>query len=240
MCGRFFRHTPREELAAAFRADPGIAASEAGYNIAPGQPIVTVRFNPHTGRRTLDDLSWGLVAHFEKDRNVAWKTINARAETLDKARPFRAAFKKRRCLVVVDGFFEWRAFGKAKQPYAVALPSEKPFALAGVWEGWQDPATGEWLRSCSIVTTESNPDLRAIHHRMPAIIEEADYARWLGEEPAGIEELKALLRPYPSPLKVWPVSPHLNRPGLVEGPAALDPVADPAAATDEADRASKK
>lgn len=226
MCGRFFRHSPREELAAAFGVELGHAMSEPGYNIAPGQLILAVRFNPKTGARSLDDLQWGLVPYFAKDRRIAWKTINARAETIDTSPTFRAAFAKRRCLVAVDGFFEWAALGKRRQPYAVALPSGKPFALAGLWEGWRDAETGEWLRSCTIVTTDANAALNPIHDRMPVIIEPGKYAQWLGEDPSEPGELKALLHPYERELKIWPVSPRMNKPEDAEGPEVLEPVDD--------------
>src|SRR5688572_29540328 len=132
MCGRFFRHTPRDELAAAFGAELGHTSAAPAYNVAPGTPIITVRFNSKTGTRTLDDLQWGLVPSFAKDTKIGWKTINARAETVDTSGMFRKAFEKRRCLIAVDGFFEWKAMAaKKKQPYAIAMPDGRPFALAG-------------------------------------------------------------------------------------------------------------
>lgn len=224
MCGRFFRHSPRDELAAAFRAEPGQSELEPGYNVAPGQPIITVRFNAKTNERSLDDLRWGLIPSFAKDPKIAWRTINARAETLDRSPLFRRAFEKRRCLIAVDGFFEWKAQGKKKQPYAIALPSRKPFALAGLWEGWQEPETGEWIRTCTIVTADANEQLRGIHDRMPVILKEEDYAAWLGEEPAAPEQLKSLLKPYEGELAIWPVSPRVNRPHDGDGPELLAPV----------------
>jgi putative SOS response-associated peptidase YedK len=222
MCGRFFRHTPREELAAAFRAELGHTDTEPGYNVAPGQSIITVRFNAKTNERTLDDLRWGLIPSFAKDPKIAWRTINARAETIDSAPLFRRAFEKRRCLIAVDGFFEWKAQGKKKQPYAIALPSRKPFALAGLWEGWQEPETGEWIRTCTIITTEANKQLGAIHDRMPVILSEEDYGAWLGEEPAEKERLKPLLRPYEGELLIWPVSSRMNKAENAEGPEVLE------------------
>lgn len=223
MCGRFFRHSPREELAAAFRAGLGHGEGEPSYNVAPGQSIVTVRFNEKTQQRTLDDLRWGLIPFFAKDPKIAWRTINARAETIDTAPLFRRAFEKRRCLIAVDGFFEWKARGKKKQPYAISLPNKQPFALAGLWEGWQEPETGEWIRTCTIITTEANDQLGAIHDRMPVILDEGDYAVWLGEQPAPAEQLKPLLRPYQGELLVWPVSTRVNRAENAGGPEVLEP-----------------
>jgi putative SOS response-associated peptidase YedK len=231
MCGRYFRHTPREELAAAFRAELG-SMLDASYNVAPGQQVMAVRFNAKTGERTLDDLAWGLVPFFAKDPKVAWRTINARAETLETAASFRNAFLKRRCLIVADGFFEWRAQGKKRQPYAVALAERKPFALAGLWEAWRDPASGEWLRTCTIVTTEANATLAQIHERMPVILDEADYAAWLGEVPSEQSGLKQLLKPYAGELVMWPVSARMNK-ADVDDPEILqrvEPDDDPAPA----------
>lgn len=221
MCGRFFRHTPRDELAAAFRAELGGSAPSA-FNIAPGQQVLAVRFNPKTGVRSLDDLHWGLIPFFAKDPKVGWKTINARAETLETTASYRNAFAKRRCLIVADGFFEWKAQGKKKQPYAIALESRKPFAIAGLWEAWRDPQSGEWLRSCSIVTTDANQAVGEIHDRMPVILHEDEYAAWLGEVPAQSRELKGLLRPYDGQLVIWPVDPRMNK-GDVEGPEVIEP-----------------
>jgi putative SOS response-associated peptidase YedK len=228
MCGRFFRSSPRDELAAAFQAELGFGSAEPGFNIAPGGPIVAVRFNPKTGVRTLDDLHWGLIPFFAKDRKIGWKTINARAETIDSAPLYRKAFERRRCLIVADGFFEWKALGKRRQPYAIALESRAPFALAGVWESWQDPESGEWVRSCSIVTTEANALVGQIHDRMPVILDPTDYARWLGEESVAPAELKGLLRPFGGELVMWPVSPRLNRQDDAGGPELIEPVAEPA------------
>lgn len=191
MCGRFFRHTPRDELAQAFGAELGHTAAPPAYNVAPGQPIITVRFNAKTGTRSLDDLQWGLIPSFAKDPKIAWRTINARAETVDTSGMFRRAFEKRRCLIAVDGFFERKAIGKKKQPYAIAMPDGRPFALAGLWEGWKDPKTEEWVRTCTIVTTEPNEQMRALHDRMPVVLDPSEYGRWLGEEEAAPAELKA-------------------------------------------------
>jgi putative SOS response-associated peptidase YedK len=130
-------------------------------------------------------------------------------------------------LIAVDGFFEWKALGKRRQPYAIALEDGKPFALAGVWEGWKDPESDEWVRSCSIITTDANPQLRGIHDRMPVILSPADYARWLGEEPSPAAELQGLLRPFGGELVVWPVSPKMNRQEGAEGPEVIEPLPAP-------------
>jgi putative SOS response-associated peptidase YedK len=224
MCGRYFQHTPREEVAAAFRAHDEIAGAGPSYNVAPGQRVLTVRFNAKTGERTLDDLQWGLVPFFAKDPKVAWKTINARAETVDTLGSYRRAFQKRRCLIPADGFFEWKAITtKKKQPYAIARQDRSLFAIAGLWEAWQDPTTQEWLRTCCIVTTEPNDVVSQIHDRMPVILPEAAYSAWLGEVPASPDELKGFLKPYDGSLVMWPVSPRMNK-GDVNEREGLDPI----------------
>ncbi len=233
MCGRYFDNVPRDEIAAAFRVNPGQLELEPRYNVAPGQDVPVVRFDAKHGARAIELVHWGLVPYFAKDRKVAWKHINARAETVDTSPSFRNGFAKRRCLVLASGFFEWKKLGKRKLPYAIARVDERPLALAGVLENWKDPATGEWLRSCAIITTRANPLLARLHDRMPVIVEPADYARWLGEEPAEPAELKALLAPCPEDeLTMWPVSPRMNK-ADVDEPSLLEPVPDPDAASVE-------
>jgi putative SOS response-associated peptidase YedK len=229
MCGRFFRHTPREELSVAFQADVGFGDAPLGYNVSPTQSVLAVRFDPKHETRTLDELHWGLIPFFAKERKIAWRTINARAETVDTTPSYRNAFAKRRCLVAADGFFEWRTVAKRKMPYAIALKSRRAFGIAGLWENWQDPETGEWIRSCAIITTTPNSLVANIHDRMPVILEPDQYARWLGQTAASPEELKAMLQPYAAEaMEMWPVSPRLNKPGVGEQDASLlEPIQEP-------------
>lgn len=227
MCGRFFQDLLEEEVRAYFEVEELGELSELAapprYNIAPGQPIWVVRNNPRTGNRALDALHWGLIPHFASDRKGAFRCINARAETIDRTPSYRAAFARRRCLVVARGFYEWRSVGKQKQPFAI-MPSEgTPLAFAGVWENWLDKSTGEWLRSVAIVTTEASEALRSLHDRMPVVVAPEHFARWLGEEPASPEQLKALCLPDARAFQVWPVSPRMNR-ADVEDAAILERV----------------
>lgn len=225
MCGRYFRHTPRDELAAAFAAQSSVEDVAPGFNIAPSQSVLAVRFNPKSGLRTLDALSWGLVPHFVKDRSGAYKLINARAETVDVLPSYRDAFLRRRCLVLADGFYEWRKLGKKKQPYAIARVDRAPFAMAGLWENFRDPATGDWFRTCTVVTTNANALVAELHDRMPAILPPEAYAAWLGETPCAPAELKRLLTPFAAEqMQAWPVSPALNRPGTRDDAGLLEPV----------------
>lgn len=227
MCGRFFEDLSEDEITAYFGAEPSEAVRHEAlaprYNVAPGQSIWVVRSDPKTQQRSLDSLHWGLIPHFASDKKGAYRCINARAETIDRVGMYRAAFAKRRCLVVARGFYEWRREGKHKQPFAIAAPDGSPLALAGVWENWLDKESGEWLRSVAIVTTEANAGVRPLHDRMPVIVSPEDYARWLGEQPAAPEELKALLRPDARELRIWPVSPRVNR-AESDDPALLEPV----------------
>jgi putative SOS response-associated peptidase YedK len=151
-------------------------------------------------------IRWGLLPSWAKDRKMAWKMINARAETIAKMPAFKKAFQKRRCLIPVDGFFEWKKVGKQKRPYMIAMADRQPFTLAGLWENWKDPDTGEWVRTFTIITTDANDLVGRLHDRMPVIIAPEERERWLkGPDPG------ELLKPFPSErMTMWPVSPQLN------------------------------
>jgi putative SOS response-associated peptidase YedK len=156
-------------------------------------------------------MRWGLVPWFARDPKSGPRSINARAETLATNRTFREAFERRRCLVVADGFYEWRHVGKDRQPYFIRLRSRRPFGFAGVWDRWKSPA-GETLLSCAIVTCAPNGLVAPIHDRMPVIVPAAERARWL-EVAAPVGELATLLRPYPEDeMEVYPVSRRVNAP----------------------------
>jgi putative SOS response-associated peptidase YedK len=180
------------------------------YNAAPGQDLPVIRLHPESGERVLSELRWGLIPYWSKDRKIAWKCINARGETAKTTPAFRDAWRRRRCLVPADAFYEWKKVdAKVKQPYAIAMRDRRPFALAGLWENWKDPQSQEWLRTFTIVTTKPNEVVAPLHDRMPAIIAPEDYDRWLGEE----EDPAALVRAYPPDgMVTWPVSTKLNKP----------------------------
>jgi putative SOS response-associated peptidase YedK len=189
------------------------------YNGAPSQDLWVIRRNPATGERSLDLLRWGLVPAWCEARPKP-PPINAAAETLRDRPMFREAYARRRCILPIDGFFEWRAVKgeKVKQPFAIAMKDGSPFGLGALWENWKDPASGEWLRTFCVVTTRANALVRPIHSRMPLILRPADYERWLGPEP----DPRDLLRPFPEePMTLWPVSTRVNSPknddpGLIE------------------------
>jgi putative SOS response-associated peptidase YedK len=168
-------------------------------------------------------IRWGLLPSWAKDRKMAWKMINARAETVTTAPAFRKAFEKRRCLLPVDGFFEWKTVGKEKRPYMIAMADGQAFTLASLWENWKDPASSEWVRTFTIITTDANELVARLHDRMPVVIGPDDRERWLkGPNP------KELLRPYPAERMImWPVSPKLNSPKY-DSPDLLEPIEEPA------------
>ena len=179
------------------------------YNGAPSQELFVIRQNHETGERSLDLLKWGLVPSWSGDPKGAPKPINAMTETVRSKPIFRDAYRKRRCIVPVEGFFEWQATKGGKQPYAIAMKNGAPFGLAGLWENWKDPASGDWVRTFTIITVPSNELIARIHDRMPAILRPADYERWLGSEP----DPHALLITFPSePMKMWPISKRVNSP----------------------------
>ena len=178
------------------------------YNAAPSQELWAIRQNHDTGERSLDLLRRGLIPYWSKARPKP-PPINAKSETVQKLPMFRDAYRRRRCIMRVDLFFEWKAIrgAKAKQPYAIGMKDGSAFGLAGLWENWKDPASGAWLRTFCIVTTRANALVRPIHSRMPVILAPRDYERWLADE----DDPRELLRPYPAePMTMWPVSTRVN------------------------------
>lgn len=222
MCGRFLLRAPPVEIAAIFDIPGPVANFPPRYNIAPMQDLMAVRFNPATGRRSLDPLRWGLVPRWAEDPGFGAKCINARAEGLAGKPAFRDAFARRRCLVPANGFYEWRRTGRTRTPYAIQPRDGGLFAFAGLWEGWRDPVTRDILRSCTIITCPANAAVAAIHDRMPVILEPADWSAWLGETATAPDALQALLRPLPADrMRIDPVGTRVNNvrnddPSLVE------------------------
>ncbi len=211
MCGRFTLTTPGEILAEIFELAE-VPELSPRYNIAPTQPIATVRLVAEPKVRRLDQLRWGLIPSWAKDPAIGNRMINARAETVSEKPAYRSAFRRRRCLVPADGFYEWRKTGASKQPFLVRKPGGQPFAMAGLWETWKPPGGGDPVESCAIITTDANDFMRPIHNRMPVIVERDAYGLWLdpGTDPA---KLRALLRPCANDaLEAYRVSRHVNDP----------------------------
>lgn len=214
MCGRFVQSLPAAEMARLFKTKNPLPNVQARFNAAPGQEIAVVRLNPQTQDRSLDLLTWGLVPSWAKDRKIGWKTINARSETVQSTPAFREAYRKRRCIVPVNAFYEWTGPKGAKQPHAIAMSDRAPFALAGLWEGWRIPETGNWLRTFTVLTTRANETIAPLHDRMPVILAPEDHDRWL-DAAAPADDL---LRPYPADkMETWMVSPRVNSAATDDG-----------------------
>lgn len=208
MCGRFTLDASAEEIAERFQL-PFLPEIQPRFNIAPSQQIPVVRRESHG--RALAMARWGLVPHWAKQENMGYSTINARAETVATKPTFRAAFRQRRCLIPANGFFEWRADPRGKQPFLIRLRRGELFAFAGLWERWS--SDGRTVESCTVIVTEANELIRPIHQRMPVILDETHYETWL--EPARFDsaKLQELLRPYPADLmEAYPVSTRVNNP----------------------------
>jgi putative SOS response-associated peptidase YedK len=208
MCGRFTLRTPSNVLVTQFQlaVDPQLPLR---FNIAPTQPVAVVRQTSADSPRELAMLHWGLIPSWAKDPKMGARMINARAETVAEKPSFRAAFRRRRCLVLADGYYEWQSTGgRSKQPYYIRRRDDAPFAMAGLWEHW--PKGDPPIESCTVITTAANDLTRPIHDRMPVILNEADYARWLDPE---LEDAGALLMPQEEgTLRADCVSTHVNRP----------------------------
>ncbi len=201
MCGRYFRKSDKQRIAEAFHLgdiEDLPLESAPSYNIAPTTMQPVIRNNRDTGEREMVAMRWGMVPHFAKSLAdfKGFSTINAQAETLLSKAMWRVPFQRRRCLIPADGFYEWRKLDqKTKQPYAFGMRSGGPFAFAGVWDAWKDPATQNWLQSFSIITTEPNELTATVHSRMPAILEPMNYERWLDRADPDRPPID-LLRPY--------------------------------------------
>jgi putative SOS response-associated peptidase YedK len=211
MCGRFTLRQSAEEIAQAFQISD-VPPLEPRYNIAPTQPVATVLRTAENPDRQLRMLHWGLIPFWADDPKLGSKLINARAETVADKPAFRSAFRHRRCLIVADGFYEWQQQENGKQPFYLRLKDDRPFALAGLWEHWEEDG-GEAIDSCTILTTDANELTSPIHSRMPVILDPKDYDMWLDSSVRKSESLQSLLRPYASEkMEAYPVSKTVNRP----------------------------
>ena len=207
MCGRFTLATPGQTIAEAFElgAAPEL---EPRYNIAPTQPVAAIR--AAGAGRELVMLHWGLIPSWSKDAAIGARMINARGETAADKPSFRTPFRSRRCLILADGFYEWKRVGVGKQPYHIRMRDGRPFAIAGLWDRWAPPG-GDPVESCTIVTTSPNDVLAPIHDRMPVILPPAQHALWLDPAVRERERLQEILQPFDSSSMVaYPVSARVN------------------------------
>lgn len=211
MCGRFTLAADPSQIREAF---PFVSVPEETprrYNVAPSQPIAVV---PNDGKNRLDYFVWGLIPFWAKDPEIGNRMINARAETLAEKPAYRAAFRRRRCLVLADGFYEWKQTPgrKVKEPIYFRLKNGKPFAFAGLWEIWNS-ADGSQVLSCAIITTQPNALVTPVHNRMPAILTPEAYPAWLDPGEKNPDELSGLLASYPAEqMTAYPVSTLVNSP----------------------------
>lgn len=209
MCGRFSQTHSAEEIAAAFDLEE-IPQWQAHYNLAPTQTVPAIIASDD--HRHFKPFRWGLIPSWAKDLSMGARLINARAETVSEKPSFRDAFKRRRCLIIADGFYEWRKEGTKKQPFYFRLETGEPFAFAGLWDRWQSP-DGDRLETCTIITTDPNELTATVHDRMPVILPKASYDRWLDPTNQQITALQAMLHPYAKEEMVaYPVSTAVNRP----------------------------
>lgn len=220
MCGRYAFYSPAEAVRRTFMLDD-VPALEPRYNVAPTQEVPAIR-SGEEGARSFAMLHWGLVPKWAKERAIGNRMINARAETVAEKPAFRDAFRKRRCLVLADGWYEWQVAPGGKQPWFIRTEAAQPFAFAGLWERWKDPANGSMLESCTIVTTDAAASIRRIHERMPVVLAESDWDRWLDTAFSDAGTLSGLLKPYAAGgLEAWPVSRQVNAPKN-QGPALIE------------------
>jgi putative SOS response-associated peptidase YedK len=222
VCGRFTLTVSARLLAELFELE-GLSNFAPRYNIAPTQLVPAIRATEDGGREAFE-ARWGLIPPWAKDRKMAARMINARSETVASKPAFRAAVRSRRCLIPADGFYEWRKIDGAKQPYLIRFADRRPFGFAGLWERWHEPGGGS-VDSCTIITTEPNPLVEAIHDRMPVILNPGDFDEWLEAVQLPPDRLSALLVPCPDEgMEALPVSTRVNNPRN-DDPACLEPVA---------------
>ena len=220
MCGRYTLKTPASVLTELFDIEEAPSSVTPSYNIAPTQRVATVL--SENGKRKLEMLRWGLVPSWADDPEIGNRMINARAETVAEKPSYRKAFRKSRCLVLADGFYEWQKTESSKQPFHIRMKDESPFAFAGLWESWDN---GEEIRSCTIITTNANDLVGEVHNRMPVILQLEDYEMWLDPDFDEREPLTSLLKPFPADvMEAYPVSRRVNKPSNNE-PGCIEPAA---------------
>lgn len=226
MCGRFTLASDAEMLQQTFFDVEMPMNLSPRYNISPTQDVTVIpNTETHPEGRQIERFHWGLIPSWAKDSQIGNRMINARSETLAEKPSFRNAYKRRRCLILADGYYEWQKIPgeRVKQPVYIRLKSQKPFALAGLWETWQTEGMDEPLRSCTIITCPPNAVLAEIHHRMPVILPQDAYAEWLVPDERSADALQSLLTPYlDEEMEAYPVSRFVNRP-MNDSPQCIAP-----------------
>jgi putative SOS response-associated peptidase YedK len=209
MCGRFVQERPASELAEIFSAEPLVEDPGPRFNVAPtDEALVVVQ---REDRRAITAYRWGLIPHWADSVKVGSRMFNARAEALTSSPAFRDSLRRKRCLVPVEAFYEWRREGPVRQPYTIGRADGHPLVLAGLWDGWRDPDLDQIRRTFTIVTTTPNDTMATIHDRMPVMLDEGDWSTWLDPRSADLGELLAFLEPRDGPdLAITPVSQLVN------------------------------
>lgn len=211
MCGRFTLTVNPAEQQEPFNNFTFPEKFAPRFNIAPTQPILAI---PNDDKFTADFFVWGLIPMWAKDPNIGSRLINARAETLAEKPAFRGSLKYKRCLILADGFYEWKTVEgkKSKTPFFIHMKDRKPFAFAGLWDSWNSPE-GSQIKTCTIITTEPNELMSLLHNRMPVILHPRDYDKWLDPAAQTPDQLMPLLKPFPAEaMDAYPVTPLVNKP----------------------------
>jgi putative SOS response-associated peptidase YedK len=220
MCGRLTQQLSSEEYAALFGAEDDYFDLGAHYNVAPTQWASVVLAQDH--QRIVSGLRWGLIPAWASDPSIGARLINARAETVAEKPSFRTSFRKQRCIVPADAFYEWQKVGATKLPHVIERQDKRPLAFAGLWAVWRPKGSNEAIRSFTVVTTEANPVVSVIHDRMPVILPEENWPEWLDPANDNVAALTSLLVPFSAaPMRAYPVSKLVNNvrndsPELVE------------------------
>lgn len=195
MCGRYRLSRSKQIIEEEFGTHPWDDEWSPRYNIAPNQPVPVVREHTKEPVRQLSLMRWGLIPRWAKDPAIAQNTINAKSETAATKAAFRDPLKFRRCLIPADGFYEWKRTGTSKQPFCFEVCEGELFAFAGLWDGWKD-SSGQWVETCSILTSTPNAVTSAIHNRMPVILGSESYDLWLDPGMQNVAAVSELLKPY--------------------------------------------
>jgi putative SOS response-associated peptidase YedK len=211
MCGRFTLTVNPADLQDTFSNYNFPARFAPRFNIAPSQPVLAI---PNDNKLAADFFVWGLIPMWAKDPTIGSRLINARGETLAEKPSFRGSYRHKRCIILADGFYEWKTFGdrKNKTPYYIHMQDRQPFGIAGLWDSWESP-DGSSIKTCTIITTTPNELMEKIHDRMPVILHSRDYAKWLDAAPQTPENLQPLIKPFSADaMSAYPVSTLVNKP----------------------------
>ena len=222
MCGRFVGYRSLDELKGFFPIDKSACDAISNYNVAPSQEILAIA--RYESENWLVKFHWGLVPFWAKDISIGNRMINARSESVAEKPSFRNAFRKRRCLIIADGFYEWKGEKGRKQPMFITSTDHKPFAFAGLWETWKKDDQDSIYKSCTIITTQASESIRDIHHRMPVIIKPTSYEAWLDPGNQDLGELDRILKnEVVTELVSYPVSKQVNS-TRHNDPSCIEPV----------------